>query len=54
MKYKKEINLLEEEANANLTLYKQGDDYALQRYQTIMSQLNKLRYGSNYTTRLSR
>jgi len=50
MNYKKEINLLEEEANANLVLHASGRDaYAIDRYNTIMKQLNKLRekYGSN-------
>ena len=45
---RKQINLLEEEAQANLTLFRNGqDDYAITRYNTIMKQLNNLRYGSN-------
>ena len=55
MKYKKEIQLLEEEAQANLTLFRNGqDDYAITRYNTIMKQLNNLRYGNHNSQRLSR
>lgn len=57
MKYKKQIQLLEEEASANLTLHASGRDaYAIDRYRTIMRQLNNLRekYGSNNTKGLPR
>ena len=39
----KEIQELREEAQANLTLYVNGqDDYALQRYNQLMSYVRKL------------
>jgi len=44
MNIKERINALEEEAQANLTLLKNGqDDYAITRYQIIMKQVNNLR-----------
>jgi hypothetical protein len=44
----KQIELLEEEAQANLNLYLQGkDDYALQRYQRFQQILNKIRNGKD-------
>ena len=44
MNYKERINQLEEEAQANLTLFRKGqDDYAITRYQAIMKQVNNLR-----------
>jgi len=44
MNYKEKINLLEEEANANLSLFNKGQDkYAITRYQTIMKQIKALR-----------
>lgn len=47
-KHRKEIQLLEEEAQANLTLAINGqDDYAITRYQTIMKQIQTLRKNGN-------
>tara|TARA_Y100000593_G_C4135808_1_gene249688 strand:+ start:181 stop:345 length:165 start_codon:yes stop_codon:yes gene_type:complete len=49
---KKQIQMLEEEAEAHLTLHASGRDaYALDRYEMIMQQLNKLReqYGNSNT-----
>ena len=44
MNYKERINQLEEEAQANLTLFRKGQDkYAITRYQIIMKQVNNLR-----------
>lgn len=44
MNYKEKINQLEEEAQANLTLFRKGqDNYAITRYQTIMKQIKALR-----------
>ena len=44
----KQIELLEEEAQANLNLYLQGkDDFALERYQRFQLILNKLRDGKD-------
>lgn len=43
MNIQDEINLLLEEAQANLTLYINGqDDYALQRYNQYMERVNLL------------
>ena len=49
MNYKERINQLEEEAQANLTLFRKGQDkYAITRYQTIMKQITNLRkYGND-------
>jgi len=48
MNYKERINQLEEEAQANLTLFRKGqDDYAITRYQTIMKQIQTLRKNGN-------
>tara|TARA_R110000787_G_scaffold278370_1_gene388054 strand:- start:39 stop:197 length:159 start_codon:yes stop_codon:yes gene_type:complete len=44
MNIKEKINQLEEEAQANLTLFRKGQDkYAITRYQIIMKQVNNLR-----------
>ena len=44
MKYKKEILALEEEMEANLTLYRFGnDESALKRYQVMSEQARHLR-----------
>jgi len=44
MNYKERIKQLEEEASANLTLFRKGQDgYAITRYQRIMEQINNLR-----------
>jgi hypothetical protein len=49
MNIKERINNLEEEAQANLTLFRKGQDsYAITRYQTIMKQIRNLRqYGKD-------
>ena len=44
MTIEQEINILLEEAQANLTLYIKGqDDYALQRYYQYMDRVQQLR-----------
>ena len=44
MNYKDKIKQLEEEAQANITLFRKGQDvYAITRYQRIMEQINNLR-----------
>jgi hypothetical protein len=49
MNIKERINHLEEEAQANLTLFSKGQDsYAITRYQLIMKQITNLRkYGKD-------
>tara|TARA_R100001463_G_scaffold85427_2_gene140370 strand:+ start:52 stop:210 length:159 start_codon:yes stop_codon:yes gene_type:complete len=49
MNIKERINHLEEEAQANLTLFRKGQDgYAITRYQRIMEQITNLRkYGND-------
>tara|TARA_R110002167_G_scaffold117492_5_gene293512 strand:- start:1784 stop:1957 length:174 start_codon:yes stop_codon:yes gene_type:complete len=47
----KEINLLLEEAQSQLTLYNTGqDDYAYKRYEIIMNQVRELRKGLQHKT----
>ena len=49
MNIRETINQLEEEAQANLTLFSKGQDkYAITRYQTLMKQITNLRkYGKD-------
>jgi len=44
MNYEKQLEYLLEEAQSNLTLYQNGqDDFALERYETIMEHVKSIR-----------